>query len=96
MEMLNNIWTVLSTENEILIKILSIFLLLIEMPLIMQFFLTLLNISATKKQKIIYLSITIPIGLLCIFIIPKPYSNILTLISVKSYQIALQKKIFVL
>ena len=72
MEMLNNIWTVLSTENEILIKILSIFLLLIEMPLIMQFFLTLLNISATKKQKIIYLSITIPIGLLCIFIIPKP------------------------
>ena len=81
MEMLNNIWTVLSTENEILIKILSIFLLLIEMPLIMQFFRTLLNISATKKQKIIYLSITIPIGLLCIFVIPKPYSNILTLIS---------------
>ena len=81
MELLSKLWVVLTTENEIAINIISVFLLLIEMPLTMNFFLTALNISATMKQKHIYLAFTIPIGLLCIFIIPKPYSNIITMLS---------------
>ena len=72
MELLSKLWVVLTTENEIAINIISVFLLLIEMPLTMNFFLTALKIPATMKQKHIYLAFTIPIGLLCIFIIPKP------------------------
>lgn len=81
MELLSKLWVVLTTENEIAINIISVFLLLIEMPLTMNFFLTALKIPATMKQKHIYLAFTIPIGLLCIFIIPKPYSNIITMLS---------------
>ena len=81
MELLSKLWVVLTTENEIAIDIISVFLLLIEMPLTMNFFLTALKIPATMKQKHIYLAFTIPIGLLCIFIIPKPYSNIITMLS---------------
>lgn len=81
MEMLNNIWVALTTENEIIINIMLILFLFIEMPLTMELFLTILNISANKKQKLTYLALTIPIGIVCVFLIPKPYSNIVTLIS---------------
>lgn len=81
MEILNNIWTVLSTENEVLINFLSVPLLIIEQTLTMLLFLTILNISSTRKQKLIYLLITVPIGIICTFFIPKPYSNIVTLVS---------------
>lgn len=80
MEILNKLWEVITTENETIISIMSIFLLLIEMPLTMEFFLTILRIPATLNQKHIYLAITVPIGLLCIFLIPKPYSNIITMV----------------
>lgn len=81
MEILNNIWVALTTENEIIINIMLILFLFIEMPLTMELFLTILNISANKKQKLTYLALTIPIGIVCVFLIPKPYSNIVTLIS---------------
>lgn len=81
MEILNNIWTGLTTENMILINILSIPLLVIEQTLTMLLFLTILNINSSRKQKLIYLLITIPIGIICTFLIPKPYSNIITLLS---------------
>ena len=81
MEMLNNIWVALTTENEVIINIMLILFLFIEMPLTMELFLTILNISANKKQKLRYLALTIPIGIVCVFLIPKPYSNIVTLIS---------------
>ena len=81
MEMLNNIWVALTTENEVIINIMLILFLFIEMPLTMELFLTILNISANKKQKLTYLALTIPIGIVCVFLIPKPYSNIVTLIS---------------
>ena len=80
MEILSKLWEVITTENEAIINIMSIFLLLIEMPLTMEFFLTILRIPATLKQKHIYLAITVPIGLLCIFLISKPYSNIITMV----------------
>ena len=80
MEILSKLWEVITTENETIINIMSIFLLLIEMPLTMEFFLTILRIPATLRQKHIYLAITVPIGLLCIFLIPKPYSNIITMV----------------
>ena len=81
MEILSKLWVAMTTENEAIIDIMSIILLLIEMPLTMEFFLTILKIPSTLKQKYTYLAITVPIGLLCIFVIPKPYSNIITMAS---------------
>lgn len=80
MEILSKLWVAMTTENETIVDIMSIFLLLIEMPLTLEFFLAVLRIPATLKQKRIYMVITVPIGLLCIFLIPKPYSNIITMI----------------
>lgn len=81
MEFLNNIWIALTTPNAQLIDIISIPLTMLELYLTMELFISLLNIDSTKKQKIIYLAITIPLGLLWNFVVPKPYSNIITLIS---------------
>lgn len=81
MEIINNVINALTTENEILINICSIPLTVIELTLTMLIFLTVLNISATKKQKITYLAITVPIGIICTFCISKPYSNLITLVS---------------
>ena len=81
MELLNNILVALTTENEALIKFLSVPLLFIEQTLTMFLFLTVLNINSTKQNRIIYLSITVPLGVFCTFFIPKPYSNIITLIA---------------
>lgn len=79
METLNNLWVALATENQLWINIQSIPLLFIELYVMMLLFLTILNIPSTKKQRIIYLSITVPLGVICTFLIPKPYSNIITL-----------------
>ena len=81
MELLNNILVALTTENEALIKFLSVPLLLIEQTLNMFLFLTVLNINSTKQNRIVYLSITVPLGIICTLFIPKPYSNIITLIA---------------
>lgn len=81
MEFLNNIWITLTTPNAQLIDIISIPLTMLELYLTMELFISLLNIDSTKKQKIIYLAITIPLGLLWNFVVSKPYSNIITLIS---------------
>lgn len=80
MEFLNNIWIALTTPNAQLIDIISIPLTMLELYLTMELFISLLNIDSTKKQKIIYLAITIPLGLFCNFLVPKPYSNLITLI----------------
>ena len=75
MEILNNIWTALSTPNEGLINILFIPLSFIENILIMYLFIYLLNINATKKQKLIY-GISIPlISLITLNFIPAPYNS---------------------
>ncbi len=75
MEILNNIWTALSTQNEWLITILAIPLTFLENFLILHLFTNLLNIKTSKKQKIIY-SISVPIiTLLTLNFIPTPYNS---------------------
>lgn len=51
MELLNNIWTSLTTENEVLTSILFIPLAFIEAYVSSLLFLTVLNITYTKKNK---------------------------------------------
>ena len=79
MEILSKLWVAMTTQNENLIMVFSIFLSLIEIPLTMEFFLNVLKIQTSAKQKHLYLAITVPIALASSFFIPKPYSNILTL-----------------
>lgn len=79
MEILSTIWTALTTPNEILIKCLGVPLIFIETTVTMLLFTSVLNIQASRKNKIIYIIIASLFGTLCGFI-PKPYSNIVTII----------------
>ena len=81
MEILNNIWIALTTENTTIINIMLVLFLFIEMPLTMELFLTILNITATKKQKLAYILLGSLLGSLCSIVISKPYSNIITLVA---------------
>ena len=64
MEILNNIWTALSTPNEGLLNIITIPLFFVETFLIMQLFLSVIELDHTKKQTIVY---TISISVVSIF-----------------------------
>lgn len=79
MGILNNMWIALTTENELISKILCLPLVVIESILTLLLFTAILNITFTKKQAIIYIAFTSILGVLCTFFIPKPYSNLITL-----------------
>ncbi len=74
MEFLNNIWTAISTPNEGLINILAVPLTLIENILAMYLFTYLLNIKATKKQKLLYILLSYSCSIITLNFIPAPYN----------------------
>lgn len=55
MQFVNNIWIALSTENPVLINIVMIPFSIIESFLTMKIFLTIFNVTATKRQIFIYI-----------------------------------------
>ena len=76
MEILNNIWTALSTQNEGLVNILLLPCSFIENLIIMHLFIYLLNITTlAKKKKLIYLFVTSIITYLTLIIVPAPYNS---------------------
>lgn len=80
MEILQAIWTALTTENQNLIKIIAIPFSVIEAIITMLLFTTILNISSTKKQKLLYVSIFSVIAILSITVIPTPFNTFINLI----------------
>lgn len=80
METLNAVWTALTTTNEELINIISIFLMFVEVPITMLFFTTLFNLDYTKKNKIVYILSLSLFSLLTRFFIPTPYGTFLNII----------------
>jgi len=80
MEILQTIWNVLTTENELLVNIVSIPLAFIEAYLSMLIFTTLLNIANTKKQRLIFTLSFSTLSLLNKFIIAAPYNNFINII----------------
>ena len=54
MNILQTIWSAMTTTNESLVKILLIPLSYLDAFVVMLFFTTVLNIQATRKRKIIY------------------------------------------
>lgn len=81
MEILQTLLTALTTPNEGLIKIVFIFYAFIEMTVIMLFFTTVLNISSTKNQKVLYVILTSLVTILTTFFAPVSVEPIITLLS---------------
>ena len=76
MEVLNNIWIAISTPNEGLVNILMTLATFVEAFIIMFLSTTLSNISSTKNQKIMYLTIFIITSLISMYVIPNPFNII--------------------
>lgn len=74
MELLNNIWNVLITPNKLNTELITLPFTFIEMYLSTTLFLTILNISSTFKNKLIYVVITSIFSLLSSYIIPSPFN----------------------
>lgn len=70
-----NFWFSLTTENGELATSLIIFLNLIEITVSMLLFLSILNIQTSKKQKLIYVSVTFILAAISNILIPKPYGT---------------------
>lgn len=74
MEILNNLWIAFSTPNKELLNILLIPAAFIENYLIMTLVLSFLNISTSKKNKFIYITIMSIIILLTMFFVANPFN----------------------
>ena len=74
MEVLNNIWTAISTPNEGLLNILLVPASIVENLLIMFLFLSILGINSSRKQKILYVVIMSCISLISMYLIPTPFN----------------------
>lgn len=75
MELLNNIWNTLSTPNEGLMNIIMGLGNLIEAILSFLIFTALLNISSSKKQKIIYICLSCIESWLVVTFVPLPFNT---------------------
>lgn len=80
MEFLHHLWNIVNTEDEYLMRYISIFLAFIENYVVMNFFTTILDISATKKQKITYIFVMEILSILLTFFIPNEFSIYISLI----------------
>lgn len=75
MEILQTIWTALTTENETLTSITGIPFVLIDIYISMLLFTTLFNINYTKRQVYIYTIILSIATIISRFFIPTPFSS---------------------
>lgn len=80
MNILQTIWNAVSTPNEILINVSGFFLCFIEAFVYMKLFTTLLNIDASKRNKILYIASIAIIGFISRILIPNPYGTFLNII----------------
>lgn len=81
MEILQTIWNALTTENEMLTKIITSFLMFIELTVSMLLFTTILKISSTSKQKLLYVLILSLIGIITNWIIPVPFNTFINILA---------------
>lgn len=82
MDILNNIWTAISTPNEYIVNIMSLFLLIIEAPLSFSLIKHLFNINSTKKNMYIYITTISSVSIISLLILNWPYNVALNYISV--------------
>ena len=78
-EILQTIWSSLTTDNLTLTNIIGIPSIFLEAFVSMLLFTTLLNIDTTKKQKWMYVLIVSILGIISRFFIPSPYNTYINL-----------------
>lgn len=81
MEILQTIWNALTSENEILLNIVSIPMTFIEATVTLLLFSTLLNISFSKKQGIVYIISFSFIALTANYFVPAPYNTFINIMA---------------
>ena len=74
MEMLNNIWNALSTENMGLVNLMIIPFGFVESILGLHLFMNLLNFKFTKKQAILYVMLSASLSIVFARLIPSPFN----------------------
>lgn len=80
MDILQTIWSALTTPNEFLFKVIAIPLVFLDAYIGMLFFTTILNIDVSKKRKIIYVLVYGIIGNILTFAVPTNYKFFINLI----------------
>lgn len=80
MNTLQTIWSALTVQNEILVKVLSVPIAYLDAYIGMLFFTSLLNINVTKKQKIVYVLLYASIGNILNFVVPTSYTVFINII----------------
>ncbi len=80
MELLNNIWSALTTPNETLINIILIPSAIIEAILILLIFIGILNLNTSKKQNIVFIILVSSISLINTYFIPSPINTFINYI----------------
>lgn len=76
MEILNNIWNVLCTENAQLVNIITSPLLFVESYLSLCLFINLLNIKSSQRQRLIYIFLTSLSSIITSSFVPPPFNLI--------------------
>ena len=80
MEILQTIWTTLTTENEIAMNIITVPCMYIEVFINMLIFTLVLNLNTNIKTKFKYVMITSPICIIVSIIFSNPYKSIIVLV----------------
>ena len=80
MDILQTIWSALTTPNEFLFKVIAIPLVFLDAYIGILFFTTILNIDVSKKRKIIYVLVYGIIGNILTFAVPTVYKFFINLI----------------
>lgn len=81
MEILQTIWSALTTENVMLTKIAMSFLMFIELTISMFLFTYILNIDTSRKRKISYILILSFIGILTLWVVPTPFNTLINILA---------------
>ena len=79
-EILQTIWSSLTTENPVLTNYICVPLAFIEISISMLLFTTLLNVNATQKQKLMYVFIASTLVFLIKLLIPAPFNTYLNIL----------------
>ena len=82
MEILQTIWTALTTENEFLTNLIGIPSIFLEVFISMLIFTTLLNVDCTKNQKSLYVILVSIFSIISRLLIPGPYNMYINLLVV--------------
>lgn len=80
MEILQNIWNALTIENEFIVKLQGIPLTFVEVYVTMLLFTAILNITPSRKQKVLYVLTWSTASIITQFYIPVPYNSFINVV----------------